>query len=464
MTARERMDDPPLTALWRRASEVMRNEVGERPFKTWIWPIVPVSANEETIVLACTTDFEAERVASRFGEKIANVLARLSGMERAVDFVVLPKPQLLHAAEATTEAAPALVEGSIPLDPKSTFAAFVIGPSNAAAFNAAQNVAAGTATRANPLFIFGPTGTGKTHLLQAAAARMLERDPKLRVLYLTSEAFVRGFVTSLKDRKTLAFKDLVRNVDVLFCDDVQFLEGKAASVEEFFFTFDDLIARGKQIVLSADRSPSLIEQLPERLRSRLINGGGVEITLADLDLRFAILQAKAKRLTQEAPGFSVGDDVLRMMAARIQANVRVLDGALRRLAMQSSNTEAITFECAQIWLADFLKAHNKRVTLSEIGQGVAQHFGVTPRDLLSSCRRREYVRPRQVAFFVSRQLTNRSFPEIGRHYGKDHTTVMHGCDQVRRRCATDPTFKAEVETIQRSIRDWEDQGDKNNKN
>jgi chromosomal replication initiator protein len=413
--------DNDINSLWRRGRSALRNQLGETLSRRWIDPIRGISADDERIVLACPSQHHRDTVVERWGEQIADLLARLSNKPRDVTFIFVPEARVVAervvdgwTGDATLPA-PQLVAGSVQLDRALTFKNFVVGASNETALRVAEGFANGTAACANPLLFFGATGVGKSHLLHSIAWRVLERDPAKRVLYLTAERFLQMFLASLHERDTQAFKTLVRSVDVLIIDDLQFLVGKTATMEEFFFTIDDLIGRGKQVILSADGSPSLMEQLPERLRSRLVNGGGIEIGAADFDLRLAILQAMAKRRAHDLPAFVIGEDVLRMVAARVQADARVLGGVLNRLELKSgAGADPVTFEKAELWLDDFLRAHNRRVSLGEIKTRVAAYYKVKVSDLESPCRRREFVRPRQVAFFLSRGLTQRSFPRSGR--------------------------------------------------
>jgi chromosomal replication initiator protein len=452
--------DDEANALWHRAGPILRQMLGDSLYRAWIAPIRAVSANATMIVLACTSQYHRDTVIERFGERITDLLASLSKVERDVEFVVGPDVRLVALRPAdgwegdATLPDPSLVEGSVRLDRSLTFKNFVTAPSNETAFHVAEGLANGTEICANPLFIFGSTGLGKTHLMQSIVWRLLERDPGLRVLYLTAEGFLQLFLSSLRAHDTQAFKDLVRNVDVLVCDDLQFLAGKTATAEEFFFTFDDLVARGKTVILSADGSPSLMEHLPGRLRSRLVNGGGVEISPAGLDLRLGILRAMARRRAYEAPGFVVGDDVLRMIAGRLHGDGRALGGALNRLVTRwRAGGEDVTFEKAVVVLNDFLRAHNRRVTLNEIKAQVAAYYKIKVSELESTCRRREFVRPRQVGMYLSRVLTQRSYPEIGRSYRRDHTTIIHGFERIRARCESDPALAADIEAIKRLFRD-----------
>lgn len=447
-------------ALWHRAGSILRQMLGDGLYRAWIAPIRAVSANATTVVLACTSQYHRDTVIERFGEKITDLLASLSKAERAVEFIFGPdvRPAALRPQEGwegdATLPEPSLVKGSVRLDRSLTFKNFVIAPSNHTAFQVAEGLATGTDLCASPLFLFGATGLGKTHLMQSIVWRILERDPGARVLYLTAEGFLQLFLSSLRAHDTQAFKDLVRNVDVLVCDDLQFLAGKTATAEEFFFTLDDLVARGKTVILSADGSPSLMEHLPGRLQSRLVNGGGVEILPAELDLRLGILRAMARRRGYEVPGFVVGEDVLRMIAGRLRGDGRALGGALNRLVTRwRAGGEEVTFEKAIVWLDDFLRAHNRRVTLNEIKAQVAAYYKIKVSDLESTSRRREFVRPRQVGMYLSRVLTQRSYPEIGKSYRRDHSTIMHGFEATQARCQSDAALAADIEAIKRLFRD-----------
>jgi len=443
-----------LNELWRRARTVLRHQLGEHMFKDGIDTIRPVSIDDALIVLACATAAARDRVFARYGACIANVLAYLSKTERKVDFVFEPEARLAidNPDADATGPEPRLVDGSGRLDRKLTFANFVRRASNMTAYTVAQGVADGSEACTNPLFLFGPAGLGKTHLLQAMIWRMCGRDAGKRVLFLTAEAFVRQFLTSLQARETLAFKDLVRNVDVLICDDLQGLRNQAASIEEFYHSIDDLLAHGKQVILAADTPPSSMEHLPDRLRSRLVAGGGVEIRAGDYELRLAIVRAMAARRSREKPTFAVGDNVLRMVAARIKKDARILGGALTRLETSSDDGKVpITFEAAQGWLDDFLREQRKIFTVNGIKQQVAMRYKVRVSDIESKSRRHEVVLPRQVAMYLTRRLTERSYPELGRSFRRDHTTVMHGYEKIRDRCLSEPEFAADIEALVRSL-------------
>jgi chromosomal replication initiator protein len=446
-----------LKELWRRGRAVLRHQLGEQLFKDGIDAIRPVSMDEARIVLACRSEKQCDHIVTRYGACIANVLAYLSKIERKVDFTFDTNPARLAVDNPDGDAVgaePLLVEGSGRLDRRLTFMNFVRRASNMMAFNVAQAVAEGGAASANPLFLFGPAGFGKTHLLQAMIWRLCGRDPAKRVLFLTAEAFVQQFLTSLHARETIAFKDLVRNVDVFVCDDLQGLRNQAASIEEFYHSIDDLLAHGKQVILAADTPPSSMEHLPNRLRSRLLAGGGVEIRAGDYDLRLAIVRAIAARRAREKPAFAVGDNVLRLIAASIKKDVRILGGALSRLEACSEHGKApITFESAQAWLSDYLSQQRKVFTVNAIKQHVATRYRVRVSDIDSKSRRHEVLLPRQVAMYLTRRLTARSFPELGRSFKRDHSTILHGYEKIRDRCLQDPVFAADIEELVRALQE-----------
>jgi len=454
--------------IWNRVRDRLRADIGLQRFTYWIEPLRVVSASETRVIIACSSRFERDKVVESHGDKIAQLIAEMAPNLGGVDFIVetRPKPVMLAAVpqaqrpaiEATPAAEPQLVQGSIPLNRACTFASFVTGRSNQVAFNEAKRAAEADIPQGNPLFFFGGTGLGKSHLMHAIAWKVLEKDPNKRVLFITAETFMRRFVTAVKGGATLEFKDVLRNVDLLLVDDVHFILSKegTATQEEFFHTFDALTDANKQIVLSADRSPSLFDKISDRVRSRLIKGASVEIGGTDLDLRLAILESKVDKLAKERPGISIGSDALHYMAQRIATNTRELEGALNRVVTQSeSGQRPVTIDNLQVWLADFLKAYDRRVTIEEIKRRVSDHFQLKVADLESPNRSRSIVRPRQIAMYLSRILTPRSFPEIGKRFGdRDHTTVMHAVTTVKDFIEKDPHFAEEVESLRLSIRNW----------
>ncbi len=454
-----------IEAIWARVCERMKIELGAR-YQYWVAPLRVLSAEGDRVVIACPSRFDRDKVVESHGDRILALIQELDASFVHVDFVVDSRPRSVQAqavsARATTidslgatPVEPVLVTGSIPLNKTFTFETYVTGKSNQIAFNEAKRTADADLPIANPLFLFGPTGLGKTHLMHAIAWRKMARNPNLRVLFITAETFMRLFVTALKANDTVSFKNLVRNVDLLLVDDLHFILGKEATQEELLAAFDWLSDNQKQIVVSADRSPSLFEGLSDRARSRLLKGASIEIAPTDFELRLAILEAKARVIARERPGFVLNTQAAHFMAQRINTNTRELEGALSRVVMQSEGNRPITIENLNQWLADFLRAYDRRVTIDEIKKKVAEHYGLKTADLESPNRQRSIVRPRQIAMFLARKLTPRSYPEIGRRFGnRDHTTVMHAVETIDRLTTMDPAFADEVEQQRLSIRNW----------
>ncbi len=459
--------DDKFDNVWARVRERLRLELGVQRFQYWVEPLRVVSAEGGRVVIACTSRFERDKVVESHGERIANLIAELAPEYGAVDFVVDSRPRIVQPVAASARATtldslgappvePVLAAGSIPLNRNYSFDSFITGRSNQIALQEAKRTADSDQPVNNPLFFYGATGLGKTHLMHAIAWRKLQRNPNLRVMLLTAETFMRMFVTALKANDTLSFKNQMRNVDLLLVDDLHFILGKEATQEELLAALDWLSDNQKQIILSADRSPSLFENIPDRARSRLLKGASVEIGATDFELRLAILDAKARVLSRERPGFALNTEAAHFMAQRINTNTRELEGALNRVVTQCGDGQRpITIENLNVWLADFLRAYDRRVTIEEIKKKVAEHYSLKTSDLESPNRSRSIVRPRQIAMYLGRLLTPRSYPEIGRRFGnRDHTTVMHAVETIQRLTSMDPGFAEEVENLRLSIRNW----------
>jgi chromosomal replication initiator protein len=340
-----------------------------------------------------------------------------------------------------------------PLDPRFTFENFVVGKPNELAHAAARRVAEACAgpVRAvpfNPLFIHGGVGLGKTHLMHAIAWHVRLHAPSRKVIYLSAEKFMYQFIRALRFRSTIDFKDEFRSVDLLMIDDVQFIAGKDSTQEEFFHTFNALVDQNKQIVISADKSPSSLEGLEERMRSRLGWGLAADIHPTTYELRLGILQSKA-----EQRGLRLPQKIMEFLAHKIVSNVRELEGALNRITAQTQLIgRDITLESAQEQLHDLLRANERQVTIDEIQKKVAEHFTIKMAEMTSSRRARVVARPRQVAMYLAKQLTSRSLPEIGRKFGgRDHTTVMHAVKKIEELIALDRAFAEDVELLRRML-------------
>lgn len=337
---------------------------------------------------------------------------------------------------------------SASLDPRYTFENFVTGKSNEFAYAAAQRVADSDQVAFNPLFLYGGVGLGKTHLMHAIAWAIRERHPGRRVVYLSAEKFMYSFVKALRYKTTMDFKDQFRSVDVLMIDDVQFISGKDSTQEEFFHTFNALVDQGRQIVISADKSPADLEDIGDRLRSRLASGLVADIHPTTYELRLGILSAKADQM-----GTMVPEKVLEFLAHKINSNVRELEGALTRLIAHAQLVgRALSLETAQDVLRDVLRANDRRITIEDIQKKVAEHFQIRLSDMSSARRSRSVARPRQVAMYLSKQLTNRSLPEIGRKFGgRDHTTVMHAVKKIEELMRGDSAFAEDVDLLRRML-------------
>jgi chromosomal replication initiator protein len=337
---------------------------------------------------------------------------------------------------------------SAPLDPRLTFENFVVGKSNELAHAAALRVADADTVPFNPLFLYGGVGLGKTHLMHAIAWHIRTRKPDKKVIYLSAEKFMYQFIRALRNKSTMSFKELFRSVDVLMVDDVQFIIGKESTQEEFFHTFNALADQNRQVVLSADKSPSDLEGLEERMRSRLGWGLVADIHPTTYELRLGILQTRA-----EQSGVAIPHKVLEFLAHRISSNVRELEGALTRITAHATLVgRPVTLESAQELLRDLLRANDRRVTIEEIQKRVAEHFNIKLADMQSPRRARSVARPRQIAMFLAKQLTTRSLPEIGRKFGgRDHTTVMHAVKKVEELSAADGSFAEDVDLLKRML-------------
>jgi len=357
----------------------------------------------------------------------------------------------LPAAAAMSERGGTSSEAAA-LDARFTFDSFIVGKPNEFAYACARRVAGKPASAGfNPLFLYGGVGLGKTHLMHAIAWELPsagEGGRPVTVAYMSAERFMYRFIAALRSQSTMEFKEQLRSVDVLMIDDLQFLIGKEATQEEFFHTFNALVDAGKQIVVSADKSPSDMSGLEERVRTRLGSGMVADLHATTYELRISILEAKAARAGVVVPG-----KVLEFLAHKITSNVRELEGALNRLIAHANLFgRAITLEATQEVLHDILKAHDRRVTIEEIQRRVAEHWNIRLSDMGSARRARAVARPRQVAMFLAKQLTSRSLPEIGRKFGnRDHTTVMHAVSRVAELMERDAGFAENVELLRRML-------------
>jgi chromosomal replication initiator protein len=337
---------------------------------------------------------------------------------------------------------------SAPLDLRFTFENFVVGKPNELAYAAARRVAEANSVPFNPLFLYGGVGLGKTHLMHAIAWQIRKRSPSRKVVYLSAEKFMYQFVRALRTKDTMSFKEQFRSVDVLMIDDVQFIGGREATQEEFFHTFNALVDQNRQVVISADKSPTDLEGVEERMRSRLGWGLVADIHPTTYELRLGILQSKCEQLGAEIPL-----KVLEFLAHKITSNVREVEGALNRIVAHATLVgRPVTLEATQDVLHDLLRANDRRVTIEEIQKRVAEHFNIRMADMHSARRARAVARPRQVAMYLAKQLPPGSLPEIGRKFGgRDHTTVMHAVRKIEELKTTDSGFAEDVDLLRRML-------------
>lgn len=440
--------------LWNDCSDSLRSQVSEATWRAWFSSIRPVAVANGTLVLAVPSGVVRDRLEGRFHGLVHDALLDSSGKEVQFRFDVQiddPGPEELatnrdvaHRSADKAASSPAVPragrtvpararDGSsaddVPLNPKYTFDAFVTGPSNRFAHAAALSVAEAPARSYNPLFVYGAAGLGKTHLLQAVGNYVRENFARMRVRYVSTETFMNEFVETLRAKDDMgAFRRRYRECDLLLIDDVQFMDKKESLQEELFHTFNSLYGSSKQIVLTSDRAPRAIATLEDRLRSRLLSGLTTDIQPPELETRIAILRTKA-----EHEHAVVGDDVLDLIATKVKENIRELEGALIRVtAYASLNRQMLTRELAESVLADFVGSKQPRqITASQIIEISARHFGFSVEELIGPSRRRPLVIARQIAMYLFRELTDFSYPAIGREFSdRDHTTVIHAVEKI----------------------------------
>jgi chromosomal replication initiator protein len=414
-------------SLWSEVSSRLRGALNETTYRTWFAHVEGLSLSSDEFVLSVPNDFTRDWIEGHFIGLIRAAVGDTTGQERRVQLAV---------AEVEGSPAPA-PEGhrreslAIGLNPKYTFDSFVIGSSNRFAHAAALAVAEAPAQAYNPLFVYGGTGLGKTHLHQAIVQYVAEHQGELNVRYVTSETFMNDFINALRDKRIEGFKQRYRAYDLLLIDDIQFFEHKERIQEEFFHTFNSIYEAGGQIVISSDRPPREISTLEERLRSRFEWGLITDIQPPDLETRIAILRKKVK-----TDGIHVSDPkVLEFIAGRISSNIRELEGALTRVVAFSSLTgRRMTEDLAQDVLKDvFPQGEVRQVSIERIQELVSDRFGLSLQELCGDRRSQNIVYPRQVAMYLSRELTDSSLPKIGRQFGgRDHTTVIHATTKIAR--------------------------------
>ena len=442
-----------LDDLWAKTLEIMQNELTEVSFNTWIKSICPIEITGDTIKLSVPNDFTREILEGRYKDLLINAIKVANNKEYKIEFLIgneeaitkseTPKQNIVMSSPSDGMQAV--------LNPKYTFDSFVIGNSNRFAHAASLAVSESPAKAYNPLFIYGGVGLGKTHLMHAIGHYILNKNPKARVAYISSEKFTNELINSIKDDTNEEFRSKYRNVDVLLIDDIQFIAGKERTQEEFFHTFNALHDANKQIILSSDRPPKEIPTLEDRLRSRFEWGLIADIQPPDFETRIAILKKKADEENLDIP-----NDVLGYIANTIKSNIRELEGALIRIVAFSSLTnKEISVDLALLALRDIIaNRSSKAITIEYIQEVVANYFNVTVDDLKSARRTKSITYPRQIAMYLCRKNTDNSLPKIGEEFGgRDHTTVIHAYEKISDALNKDkdPLLKSDIESLSKKL-------------
>ena len=448
-----------LAREWQDISLTLKRDIGDVAFRSWLQGVEVLNPAAGEVILRVGSSVAAKWIKSHYADRIRELWTQKNPAVHNVEIKAQPGAQpgkasvsgpaemvVLPSKPAEVAVADDPLLGA--LDPRFTFDNFIVGKPNELAHAAAYRVAEADNVLFNPLFLYGGVGLGKTHLMHAIAWSIRKRSPTRRVLYLSAEKFMYEFVRALRFKDTMEFKEQFRSVDVLMIDDIQFICGKDSTQEEFFHTFNALVDQNRQIIISADKSPSDLEGMEERLRSRLGWGLVADIHPTTYELRLGILQSKAENLKTDVPV-----KVLEFLAHKISSNVRELEGALTRIVAHADLVaRPVNLETTQDLLRDLLRANDRRLSVEEIQRKVAEHFHLKVAEMYSDRRSRIVARPRQVAMYLSKQLTTHSLPEIGRKFGgRDHTTVMHAVKKVDELMLADPAMAEDVELLRRAL-------------
>ena len=433
-----------LDSIWSNVLDIIKVELTEVSYNTWLKTIIPISISDNNIVLAAPNDFTKGILEGRYLILIKNAIKEVTQKEYSIRFIIPGEEQSSTIGQSVIQENQDNNQRA-QLNPKYSFSTFVIGNSNRFAHAASLAVAEAPAQAYNPLFIYGGVGLGKTHLMHAIGHYILSQSPDTKVVYVSSEKFTNELINSIREYRNEEFRNKYRNVDVLLVDDIQFIAGKEGTQEEFFHTFNALHEANKQIIISSDRPPKEIPTLEDRLRSRFEWGLIADIQAPDLETRIAILRKKAN-----IENIEVSDEVMQYIATMIQSNIRELEGALIRVVAYSSLTnKEITVELAEEALKDIISNNKPRqITVDLIKEEVSNNFNIKMEDFNSKKRTRAIAYPRQIAMYLTRELTDLSLPKIGDEFGgRDHTTVIHACDKISTEISQDNEIKEKIEYI-----------------
>ena len=439
---------------WPKITSELKKSLDKDTFQNWIKPIYFESLVDTSLTLSVPTRFLRDWIIKNYASVIKKAymdqghsIDKLAILVKENNNRIIPGTEVIYEDKDDDEDT-YYDDISAPLDPKFTFDNFIVGKPNELAYAAAQRVAQSEVVSFNPLFLYGGVGLGKTHLMHAVAWNIKKRNPKKNVVYLTAEKFMYQFIKALRFKNIMSFKEQFRSVDVLMIDDVQFIIGKDNTQEEFFHTFNTLIDKKRQIIISADKSPADLDGLEDRLKSRLGWGLVADIHPLTYELRLGILQAKA-----EQKSLNLKQEVMEFLANKITNNVREMEGALNRLAVHASIQDSeISVDLVKDVLKDLLRTNSRKITIDEIQKKVVEHYNIKLSDMHSPRRSRSVARPRQVAMYLAKSITTRSLPEIGRKFGgRDHTTVIHAIKTIEEIMVNDPNLAEDIELLTRIL-------------
>lgn len=437
-----------INEIWKRALPLIKSELTQISFDTWIKTITPISVDGNTLILQVPADFYKGMIETRYSILIKNAVKQVALKE--YDLNLISSIEEIRSLEEKKEVAYSHPRNTNFLNPKYVFDTFVVGNSNRFAHAASLAVAEAPASAYNPLFIYGGVGLGKTHLMHAIGHYIYQQNPSSKILYVSSENFTNELINAIKDDKNKEFRAKYRNIDVLLIDDIQFIAGKERTQEEFFHTFNALYEANKQLIISSDKPPKDIVPLEDRLKSRFEWGLICDIQAPDLETRIAILRKKVQLEKLEIP-----NEVLSYVANKINSNIRELEGAINRIITYSTlNNKQITPVLAEEAIKDILsQSKNKVINTSLIINTVAKYFNLKPDDFKSQKRNRDISYPRQIAMYLCREITGISLPKIGEEFGgRDHTTVIHACEKISVELKSNAELQTVVDDIMKSIK------------
>ena len=437
-----------MESLWEQTCALLSRDMPYVSYATWVeGNMVPGKLVDETLFVMVKMDRMIPMIQNKYTDLIEKRMSEVAG--RQMRLVLLNKDEM-EEARNNSGTASTPDDNDPHLNPKYTFESFVVGNANRFAQAAALAVAESPGEAYNPLFIYGGVGLGKTHLMQAIGQFIHETDPGKKILYMTSESFTNELISAIQTKKTYEFREKIRKVDVLMVDDIQFIAGRESTQQEFFNTFNELHNENKQIILTSDKPPKDIQRLEDRLVSRFEWGLVADIQRPDVDTRVAILREKTVQEHIEVP-----DDVLQLIASKIDSNIRELEGCLTRLVAYSNLVkEPITLDLCERALKEiFDSKRHKQITAELIMQTVCDYYGLTMDDMTGPTRKREITVPRQIAMYLTREMTGMSLPQIGNVFGgRDHTTVLHSCKTVEANMTANTDIRAVVEDIKTLVK------------